>query len=235
MSWLRPLVIFDLDDTLIDHTGAARSYWLTICQETAPGLGADPVLLHAAVMDLRAWFWADLEHNRIGRANPIEASRQIVALAFERLGVGDTTQAALMAEAYQNRRRDLISIFPESAEVVEGLRTRGHRLAMITNGAAATQRERIERFDLARHFDYLLVEGEFGIGKPDERVYHHVLDHLGVTSSSGMMIGDDLERDIAGPQRIGMLGVWIDRAAAGLPTTTTIRPDRILRSLRELL
>lgn len=106
---------------------------------------------------------------------------------------------------------------------------------MMTNGATATQREKIERFDLARHFDYLLVEGEFGIGKPDARVYQHVLDTLKVEAASAVMIGDDLVRDVAGPQRAGMMGVWIDRAGAGVPASSEIRPDRIISSLRELL
>ena len=234
MSWVRPVVILDLDDTLINHTGAAADCWRTICEEAAPSLGADGGQLHAAVMEFRTWFWSDLERNRIGRANSVEASRQIVALACERLGVGTADDARRMAEAYQERRQHLITIFPETVEVVEALRARGHRLAMITNGAAATQREKIERFDLARHFDYLLVEGEFGVGKPDARVYQHALSVLGVDAGSAVMIGDDLERDVAGPQRAGMLGVWIDRAGAGVPPERHITPDRIIASLREL-
>jgi putative hydrolase of the HAD superfamily len=235
MTWVRPVVILDLDDTLIDHTGATSDCWRAICDERASALGADGAQLHAAVMEIRTWFWADLERNRIGRANPIDASRQIVSLAFERLGVGGEDHVEAMAVAYQERRRDLVSIFPETVEVVEALRARGHQLAMITNGATATQREKIERFDLARHFDYLLVEGEFGIGKPDARVYQHVLGVLGVEPGTAVMIGDDLERDVAGPQRLGIMGVWIDRAGAGVPTSRTVRPDRIISSLRELL
>jgi putative hydrolase of the HAD superfamily len=235
MTWMRPVVILDLDDTLIDHTGGASGLWLEICDQFAPSLGVQVGPLHAAVMETRTWFWSDLERNRIGRANSIEASRQILLLVFEQFGVGGLAQAAQMADAYQARRSALISIFPESVEVVETLRARGHRLAMITNGAAATQREKIERFDLARHFDYVLVEGEFGIGKPDPRVYQHVLDTLTVEASDAVMIGDDLERDVAGPQRAGMLGVWVDRADSGVPAGSTVQPDRIIRDLRELL
>jgi putative hydrolase of the HAD superfamily len=235
MSWVRPVVILDLDDTLIDYTGAASACWQTICDEAAPACGAVGAQLHAAVMEIRTWYWADLERNRLGRANPVEASRQIVTLAFERLGLDGGEHVEMMATAYQQRRRDLVTIFPETVEVVETLRARGHRLAMITNGATATQRDKIERFDLARHFDYLLVEGEFGIGKPDARVYQHVLSVLNISADSGVMIGDDLERDVAGPQRAGMMGVWIDRAGLGVPASTQIRPDRIISSLTELL
>lgn len=235
MNSLPPVVILDLDDTIIDYTGSSAACWLTICQEVAPMLGVDGARLHASVMETRTWYWADLERNRIGRANPVEASRQIVTRAFEVLAVGDVSRAHALAEAYQDRRRDLVTIFPDSIKVIETLRARGHQLAMITNGATLVQRAKIERFDLARHFDYLLVEGEFGIGKPDERVYRHVLQTLDVEASDTVMVGDDLERDVAGPQRVGIAGVWVDRTGAGLPAGSTIRPDRVIRSLGALL
>ena len=50
-----------------------------------------------------------------------------------------------------------------------------------------------------------------------------------------MMVGDDVERDVAGPQKVGMRGVWIDRAGKGLPPGCVIAPDRIIGSLAELL
>jgi putative hydrolase of the HAD superfamily len=58
---------------------------------------------------------------------------------------------------------------------------------------------------------------------------------LGVEPNAAIMIGDDLERDVAGPQRVGMMGVWIDRAGAGVPAGNPIQPDRIIGSLLELL
>jgi putative hydrolase of the HAD superfamily len=110
---------------------------------------------------------------------------------------------------------------------------------MITNGAAESQREKIVRFDLARHFDCILVEGEFGIGKPDERVYRHVLSELGVQPTDALMAGDDLERDALGPQRVGMRGVWVDRSGAFLtrafPATSDERPFRVIQQLADLL
>jgi putative hydrolase of the HAD superfamily len=128
-----------------------------------------------------------------------------------------------------------VHLYEESVSTVEALRERGHRLAMITNGGAESQRAKIVRFDLAKHFDCILVEGEFGHGKPDARVYRHVLAELDVRPSDAIMIGDDLARDVAGPQQVGMRGIWIDRVGKGLPHGSMVRPDRIIASLTELL
>jgi putative hydrolase of the HAD superfamily len=49
------------------------------------------------------------------------------------------------------------------------------------------------------------------------------------------MVGDNLEWDVAAPQKLGIFGVWIDRHAQGLPAGTTVAPDGIVRSLAEVL
>ena len=235
MTWAALVIIFDLDDTLINYTGMAEELWRVICDESGPSLGVDGTALHAALMVERVAFWDDPELNRLGRHNLLEAGRMVVGRAFAALGTGDDARAAALARLYNDRRNEAVHLYEESISTVEALRQRGHRLAMITNGAAQSQRDKLVRFDLARHFDYILVEGEFGHGKPDERVYRHALAQLGVLASDAMMVGDDLERDVAGPQQVGMRGVWIDRAGIGLPPSSAVRPDRIIRSLADLL
>jgi putative hydrolase of the HAD superfamily len=48
------------------------------------------------------------------------------------------------------------------------------------------------------------------------------------------MVGDNLEWDVAAPQRLGIYGIWVDRGGAGIPPGNGVRPDRIVRSLSEL-
>jgi len=49
------------------------------------------------------------------------------------------------------------------------------------------------------------------------------------------MVGDNLEWEIAAPQRLGIYGIWYDGYALGLPCDCDIHPDRIIQSLPELL
>lgn len=49
------------------------------------------------------------------------------------------------------------------------------------------------------------------------------------------MIGDNLITDIRAAQQIGIHAVWVDAPGNGLPDGTTVRPDRIIRSLSELI
>src|SRR5207249_3416864 len=96
---------------------------------------------------------------------------------------------------------------------------------------ALRQRDKIGRHDLARYFDAILIEGEFGCGKPEARVYREALRRLGVGSEGAWMVGDHLEWDVLAPQRLGLTGVWIDRDGAGLPAETAGRSPAPSRSI----
>jgi putative hydrolase of the HAD superfamily len=126
-------------------------------------------------------------------------------------------------------------LFPDAHNVIDALRARGTRLALVTNGASKEQRAKIDRFDLASRFDHIQIEGEHAFGKPDERAYLHALRQLGAHARDTWMIGDNLEWEVAAPQRLGIFAIWFDAAGIGLPRDTPVRPDRIVASLSELL
>ncbi len=115
------------------------------------------------------------------------------------------------------------------------LQEAGTRLALITNGSASMQRTKIEKFDLAKFFDHVQIEGEFGVGKPDERAFLHALDVLGVAPTQAWMVGDDLEADIQGAQQVGIHAIWVDSTGRGLPDVAEVQPDRIIKTLSDLI
>jgi len=124
----------------------------------------------------------------------------------------------------------------EAARIaIDALKALGVKLALVTNGAAETQRAKVERFELTHRFDHIQIEGEHGFGKPEERAYLHAMEALGVTAPETWMIGDNLEWEVEAPQRLGIYAIWIDVHGDGLPAESAIKPDRIIRSLTELL
>ncbi len=115
------------------------------------------------------------------------------------------------------------------------LRDLGIKIGLVTNGESKGQRYKIDRFGLAALFDLILIEEEAGLGKPEAGVYEMALQKLAVAPEEAWMIGDNLIWDIEASQKAGLKAVWMDRAGQGLPADTGIQPDRIIRSLAELL
>ena len=228
-------ILLDLDDTVIDYSGGLVTAWRAVCDATAsevPGLQSAALL--DAICRVREWYWSDPERHREGRANLRAASGRIVAQALGSLGYDLPRLAQTVANTYRDLRDDAIHPFPGAIDTLERMRGCGIRLGLVTNGSGPDQRAKIDRFDLARHFDHILVEGEFGCGKPDERVYRAALDALRSRAEATWFVGDNLEWDVAAPQRLGLYGVWVDGAGAGLPAGAAVEPHRTIRALTEL-
>jgi putative hydrolase of the HAD superfamily len=100
--------------------------------------------------------------------------------------------------------------------------------------AASTAQGAHTGFGLGRYFDRVLIEGELGVGKPHPRVYTIALATLACRPEEAWSIGDNLEWDVVGPQRLGIYGIWIDGRGKGWPAESAARPDRMVRSITDL-
>jgi putative hydrolase of the HAD superfamily len=228
-------ILFDLDDTLINDTGDVDKLWREVSFEAAARCGeVEGETLLRAIDRVRLWYWDDAERHREGRQDLRAATRWIVNEAMTSLGLAQERLAEWVAHEYRDRRDAALHLIPGAIETLERVRLGGVRTALLTNGSAAAQRAKIERFDLARHFDAIFIEGEFGRGKPDPSVYQAALQALAAPPGETWMVGDNLEWDVAAPQRLGVSGIWIDRRGRGVPADAGVTPHRVIRHVAEL-
>jgi len=234
-------ILFDLDDTLLVAFGPSQSQWQRTIASFAGRLGSiEAQAVAVAITDASTELWADPSRHKYWRHRIDQARRKIVADAFATLAasghpipaqaVGDA-----MADAYNALHDAELAMFPDAHATLDRLKELGVKLALITNGAAEPQRAKVVRFALEHRFDHIQIEGEHGFGKPEERAYTHAMAVLGVHSHETWMVGDNLEWEVVGPQRLGIHAIWHDGYGNGLPEGCTIKPDRIIRRLSELL
>jgi len=224
-----------LDDTIILWETPYKTVWESAIRRYAAGLGGlDTATLYDTISSVSDWYWSDPERHRAGRLDLPQARREIGRMAFARLGRNDFELAEKIADAYSNEREQSGKLAPGAIDTLESLRKRGIRLGLITNGGAGTQRAKIQQFKLAPYFDNILIEGEFGCGKPDERVFRHTLEKLNVPSSAAWMVGNDLEFDISPCRKLGIYSLWVDGRGEGLPAANGVCPDNIIRRISEI-
>ena len=229
-------IIFDLDDTIIDDSSDVSACWEQTCREAAARIaGLDPDALLAAIERQRDWYWIDPDRHREGRLDLRAASTRIVDQAVRSLGHNSPGAGSVIANRYRDLREERVTLLPGAIETLEWFRSRGVRLGMATNGSASGQRAKIARFGLAPYFDCIIVEGEFGLGKPEREVYEALFASLGANPAKTWFVGDNLEFDVGAPQSFGVYGIWVDAAGGGLPADAGVSPDRIISSIHELI
>lgn len=228
-------IFFDMDGTILDWTTGMEESWLESCVEHHDASWPHaPGQIHEAIRARRLWFWNDVERATRGRMDLDGASREIVRHAFADLGISDHNRAHSLADFYRSLRAERIVPYPGALEALGSFRDRGIPMALITNGEARNQRRSVVTHKLEQYFDCIVIEGEFGCGKPDERVFQRALKVLNADPARTWMVGDSLEADIAGARPLGIHTIWIDETGDGVPADAPARPHRVIRAISEL-
>jgi putative hydrolase of the HAD superfamily len=232
-------MLIDMDDTILSAYGRPEIAWNTITNEFADELAPlPPQQVATTVLAFAKNFWANADASwrmKLAEARHLTVKGGFAALAAAGHRALSDDLAIRLADRFTTYREEAIFVFPGAHDAIDAFRARGIKLALVTNGAADMQRAKVERFELTHRFDHIQIEGEHGFGKPEERAYLHAMEALGVTADDTWMIGDNLEWEVVTPQRLGIYAIWIDVHGDGLPEGSTVKPDRIIRSLTELV
>ncbi|MCD0484908.1 HAD family hydrolase [Streptacidiphilus sp. ASG 303] len=219
-------VLWDVDDTLFDHSGAERAGILRHLE--AEGLPADGRALglwHAVAEEVHARFTAGgltfHEHRR-------ERARRFL---------GDPDLPDDRADAwfagYVRRYEESWAAFPDVLPALDALG--GYRHGVLSNASLARQERKLIRLGMRDRFSCLLCSDRLGTAKPDPRAFRAACDALGLPPQRVAYVGDRLDLDALGARDAGLHGVWLDRAGTGGDPPPGVHRVRTLADLPGLL
>ncbi len=110
-----------------------------------------------------------------------------------------------------NKNRLLAKLYPETISVLEELKNKGYKLALISNTDFSSVESLLDRFDLRKYFDVIHLSFKTGFLKTDKESFETVLKELGVGKEQVLMVGDSLATDIEGAKNVGIKAVLVDR------------------------
>jgi FMN phosphatase YigB (HAD superfamily) len=185
-------VLFDLDNTLIDRQLAFRKWACFFA--TDRGLGVDAVE-----------FLCEVDSDGFApRATLFEAARERFRL---REPVAD------LIARYRTEYPPMFQPDPLVLEALRRLRLHRFRIGVVTNGPT-TQNEKLVRTGLSSLVDAVCISDEFGVEKPDPRIFAEAVRRCcgdEVPGEGGWMVGDTAESDIAGARTSGLRSIWMSR------------------------
>lgn len=210
------LTIFDLDDTLSDHHHSSMCGIRALQERFSP-------MAEASLDDLVALYREQLNrfHAEIlaGRETSGSARPKRYWAFLEGAGVAPTQEIVKQAidwyrQGYAAGRRAV----PGAAAVLEELRERRMRTAVLTNHySLAEQRRKLAECELTHFVDDLFVSAELGLTKPDPAAFQAVLDACGAEAAETVMVGDSLASDVEGALAAGIRAVWLNRHGTAAP------------------
>jgi 2-haloacid dehalogenase len=196
---------FDCYGTLIDWNGGLRR-----------ALGSDELLgrYHEVEPEVQA-------------ENPDRSYRDVMTEAARRLGIDDGERLARLLPSWEP--------FPEVRASLEDARSRGWKLAILSN----TDRDFIDA-SMARigvPFELAIVASEIGSYKPASEHWEHFFQRIDVPRERHVHVAQSHFHDVVPATALGLRTVWINRyGEGGEPAPTRELPDlsRLPDTLDEL-
>ncbi len=164
------------------------------------------------------------------------SDRELKAIFFD---LGDTLmveESEIKDETETTLRADLL---PGAADLIHELHAAGVPLALVADSRPNTPPNVLQQHGLLDCFAALAISEVVGATKPDPRIFEVALDALAIEPEERhrvAMVGNHLERDIAGANRLGLVSIflhWNERRRT-TPETAAEVPDHTVRSIAEL-
>lgn len=185
-----PLLLLDLDNTLIDRTRSFRN----LAAEVLARVGAP-----AGDLD---WLLSIDNDGMTPRREVAYAIRERYGLAIS----VDELTAALDDGVVAHSRLD-----PLVACAVEIVGNAGWVPVVISNGGMRQQEAKIRMTGLDRYVADWVISEEVGISKPDPRIFEVAAERARMPFRNAWMVGDNPSSDIAGANSVGIRSAWLHR------------------------
>jgi HAD superfamily hydrolase (TIGR01509 family) len=216
-------ISFDLDDTLwpiwptIERAEKALIDFLAGNAPMTAALFANP----GAIREIRT----HIAETRPELKSDLSAiRRESIRLALYRSGENPLLAEPAFEVFFDERQR--VTLYDDALVALEFLSAR-FPLVSVSNGNADLQ-----RVGLARYFRASISAREFGVGKPDPRIFVAAAGALELQPEYLLHVGDDATLDGLGALNAGMQCAWLNRSDHLWPHEMT--PHLILAGLDEL-
>lgn len=204
-------ILFDLDNTLIDEEFAKVSAIQFLYNKFRKLTNLDEQTF------LSRYRYSIPKYYKMytdGRLTYDEQRKQGIFYTFDNFRISDEAIISIIDsfhESYQNCWR----LYDQTEEVLNHFRSNG--IGLITNGSSKQQNRKIDKLNLRKYFNFVLISGEEGFAKPDERIFLKACDIMDCEPSECTFIGDSWESDVLGSNNCGMTSVWFNRCGKELP------------------
>lgn len=128
----------------------------------------------------------------------------------------------------------VVHLIPHAKEVLEELRKKGIRMAVISSRITASCRMWMKEFDLERYFELILGQEAFDKPKPDPEGIVKAYEAMGLLPEECIYAGDNAS-DVIAAKRAGVFSVGFvsNREKAG--EILDSRPDLVIYDLEDIL
>ena len=141
---------------------------------------------------------------------PIE---EVFSELYEKKGVKPTDELVLhTAQMFRVFSTHHIRLYAGAKELLQEIRRRGRGVYLLSNAQRVFTEYELRYLGIYDSFDGILISSDHGVRKPDEAFFRLLFEKYQIEPKTALMIGNDLDTDIAGAKKVGMDTFYIHSA-----------------------
>ncbi|MER7464621.1 HAD family hydrolase [Streptomyces sp. NPDC097981] len=224
-------VLWDIDDTLFDYTGADTAGLARLLAEegVAERFGT-PTEALARWREATTRHWDRFAAGETG----FQEQRRDRVRDFLGAPAMDDADADDWFERYVDHYKTAWEVFPDVVPALDALAAT-HRHGVLSNSSAVNQDPKLRSLGLRDRFEVLLCAVELGVSKPEAGAFLAGCEALGLPPGEVAYVGDQPEIDARGARDAGLTAVWLDREGGRGPGPDGVHRIAGLAQLPELL
>jgi len=141
----------------------------------------------------------------------IESNTAFTKFLEQEAGVVDKKILQAGIDAYLKRKLELVKPYPYVLEILEFLKKKGIRTGIVTDAPREKALYRLGNMGITDFFDVIVTYSESKVKKPDEIPFKSAMRMLKAEPSETLFVGDSIEREIEGAEKLGMRTLWIKK------------------------
>lgn len=196
-------VLFDIDDTLMDHRSAAQRAAIAWLRQYPDYAGCSDQELIDVWMEQERRHYQRFERGEISHTE--QRCERMRALLPDGPDLSPEELLAHFADFF-DRYVSNWSPLPGAVEVVHRLEASGLRVGYLTNGSLSQQLDKVETLGLGRHRPLFAVS-HLVAGKPDRRAFEAACAGMGTDATEVLMVGDNPVSDYEAALAAGLAAV----------------------------
>lgn len=229
-------IIFDLDDTLFDHSGSSK----LALNELKNSFDCFANIPLEEIEKKHLELLEDIHAKKVltGMLSVPEARIERMKGLFAMAGFySDYHFYERTASFYKKCYESSWRAVPGTIELLNRLKGK-YKIGIISNNLLEEQNRKISKCGFTGLYDEMVVSDEYKINKPDKRLFQILLDKLGVNAEEAILIGDAWENDIIGAVNAGIKSIWFNRFKLTCPDpsicteiSSFIPPELVIKNI----
>ena len=200
-------VLFDVDDTLYDHTFASQAALRAVTQDEPSLAETEFQPLLTANMRILETLHPSVVEGRMSLDDArVERFRQLLT-RFS----GDVERATELADRFAEQYDKNERLVPGVDLLLPWLAKFGIKMGIVSNNTLAKQEGKLARLGIDAHFEDIVVSAEHGVAKPDRRLFDVALKRIASAAADTVHVGDRWDLDVVGARAAGVTPVWFNR------------------------